>query len=136
MRKKNGYATYSELALLASSVGLVEKSEQGRQAQYAWLAADEKGARAALFSRVAASRVAASAPVQARQVGYLRRKQGSAAGIQTYRPINAAEAQAMRTGDRLTHPFKVPRSVGAAGLRLLGRRRRTSSTAACPSRTT
>lgn len=60
MRKQNGTATVGQLAILASSVGLVEKSEQGRQAYAAWFANDPKAARAALFTRVAARRAAAS----------------------------------------------------------------------------
>ncbi len=51
----------SELAILAGSVGLVENTEDGRKAFSAWLACDQKAARAALFKRVAARRAAASA---------------------------------------------------------------------------
>lgn len=77
MRKRNGTATVEQLAVLASSVGLVDKSEQGRKAYAAWFANDPKAARKALFSRVAERRVAASgaksaapasgAPAQAKQ---------------------------------------------------------------------
>jgi hypothetical protein len=62
MRKQdNGMTTHRELAILAASVGLVEKTDEGRQAFTAWLTNDNKAARKALFSRVAAQRVAASA---------------------------------------------------------------------------
>lgn len=64
-KRRNGTTTVSELAILASSVGLVEKSEQGRQAYCAWYANDQKAARAELFKRVAARRVAASAQAAA-----------------------------------------------------------------------
>lgn len=53
--------TFAELAILASSVGLVENSEAGRQAFTAWLAKDQKTARKELFAKVNARRVAASA---------------------------------------------------------------------------
>lgn len=61
MRKQNGTATVKELAILAGSSGLVANTEDGRQAFAAWWANDPKAARAALFTRVAARRVAASA---------------------------------------------------------------------------
>jgi hypothetical protein len=60
-RQDNGTTTVRELAILAASVGLVEKTDEGKQAFTAWLANDEKAARKALFSRVAAQRVFASA---------------------------------------------------------------------------
>lgn len=66
MRKQaNGTATVDQLAILASSVGIVEKSEQGRQAYCAWYANSPKEARAEVFRRVAARRVAASAKAAA-----------------------------------------------------------------------
>lgn len=61
MRTQNGTTTVKELAILASSCGLVEKSEHGRQAFAAWFANDPKAARKELFTRVAARRVTASA---------------------------------------------------------------------------
>lgn len=62
MRKQtNGTTTIGELAILAGSIGLVENTEDGRQAFSAWWANDKAAARKALFSRVAARRVAASA---------------------------------------------------------------------------
>ena len=64
-KRRNGTTTVGELAILASSVGLVEKSEQGRQAFCAWYANDQKAARAELFKRVAARRVQASAKASA-----------------------------------------------------------------------
>jgi hypothetical protein len=82
MPKKNGSATYDQLAILASSVGLVEKTDEGRQAFVAWLSTDQKAARKALFGRVAARRVAASGT----------------------RSITAAEAQAARSGEPTTYP--------------------------------
>ncbi len=100
MRKKNGTAKLGDLAILASSVGLVEQSEQGQQAFCAWLATDPKAARRALFARVAARR--------------------------------AASAQAARTGHRPSHPYRVPCSVGAAGLRLLGPGQQASTAANAP----
>lgn len=77
MRKQNGTATVKELAILAGSTGLVANTEDGRQAFAAWWANDSKAARAALFSRVAARRVAASAaktaaPAQEYPRGWLR----------------------------------------------------------------
>ena len=53
-------ATRQELAILAGRSGLVANNEEGRQAFAAWLATDNEAARAALFGRVAANRVAAS----------------------------------------------------------------------------
>jgi hypothetical protein len=64
-KRRNGTTTVGELAVLASSVGLVEKSEQGRQAFCAWYANDAKAARAEVFRRVSARRVAASAKAAA-----------------------------------------------------------------------
>lgn len=83
-RKQNSTTTVGELAILASSCGLVARDEQGRQAYVAWHANDPKAARAALFTRVAARRVAASAAKSAasakeypaswaRQSGYITR---------------------------------------------------------------
>lgn len=80
MRKQNGTTTYGELAILASSVGLVEKTDEGHDAFVAWLANDPKAARKAVFTRVAARRVAASAaksappaaPAQEYPRGWLR----------------------------------------------------------------
>lgn len=60
MPKQNGTATVGQLAILASSCGLVANTAEGRQAYAAWLANDPKAARKALFTRVAARRVAAS----------------------------------------------------------------------------
>jgi hypothetical protein len=93
---KNGTATASELAILASSCGLVENTSEGRQAFSAWLAKDQKAARKALFTRVAARR--AQAP--------------------THRPINAAEAQALRSGESTRYPqsWTQGRSLGAASV--------------------
>ena len=45
MRTQNGTTTVKELAVLAGSCGLVEKSEHGRQAFAAWFANDPKAAR-------------------------------------------------------------------------------------------
>ena len=93
MRKQNGTATRDELAILASSCGLVENSEQGRQAFCAWWANDQKAARKALFTRVAARR----------------------AGI---RSITAAERQAVATGQPTEHGMRVQhRSTGASVVR-------------------
>lgn len=61
MRKQNGTTTVTELSQLAASVGLVENSENGRQAFSAWYATDAKAARKAVFAKTAARRVAASA---------------------------------------------------------------------------
>ncbi len=61
MRKQNGTTTVKELAILAGSSGLVANAEDGRQAFCAWWAKDQKAARNALFTPVAARRVAASA---------------------------------------------------------------------------
>lgn len=47
MHKKNGVQV-CDLAVLASSVGLVENSDDGRQAFCAWWANDNKAARKAL----------------------------------------------------------------------------------------
>jgi hypothetical protein len=60
MSKRSG-ATAQELAILAGSCGLVANTEDGRRAFSAWLAQDQKAARKALFTRVAARRAAASA---------------------------------------------------------------------------
>jgi hypothetical protein len=60
-RQDDGKTTVRELAILASNCGLVDKSDEGKRAFTAWLANDPKAARKALFSRVAAQRVAASA---------------------------------------------------------------------------
>jgi hypothetical protein len=57
----DGTTTVAELSILASSCGLVENTDDGRQAFSAWWANDPKAARKALFTRVAARRVAASA---------------------------------------------------------------------------
>ena len=103
-KQTDGTTTIGELAILASSVGLVEKSDDGRQAFSAWWANDPKAARKALFSRVAARRVAAS-------------------GI---RSITAAERQAAATGQPIEHGMRVPRSIGASVLR--GARRATGQT--------
>lgn len=69
-------ATRQELAILAGRSGLVANNEEGRQAFAAWLATDNKAARAALFGRVAANRVAASrktaAPAKKYPAGWLR----------------------------------------------------------------
>lgn len=94
-------ATYGELAVLASSVGLVEKSEAGRQAFVAWMSSDLAGARKALFQRVETRRVAAAK-----------------AKAPAYRPINAAEAQALRTGESTRYPqhWTNGRSLGAASV--------------------
>lgn len=64
---KNPNTTVGELAILASSVGLVEKSQDGRTAFAAWWAADQAGARKALFARVEARRVAAAKPAPTRK---------------------------------------------------------------------
>jgi hypothetical protein len=57
-----------DLAVLAGAVGLVEKSQEGQDAFLAWWNIDQKAARKALFSRVAARRAQASArQAQARQ---------------------------------------------------------------------
>jgi len=98
-RKKNGSATYNELAVLASAVGLVENTDEGRKAFTAWMSSDLKAARKALFSRVATRRAAASA-----------------AKAPTHRPINAAEAQGLRTGESTRYPqaWAKGRSLGAA----------------------
>ncbi len=78
LRKQNGTTTVKELAILAGSSGLVANTEDGRQAFCAWWANDPKAARKALFSRVAARRVAASAaavptsPPQEYPRGWLR----------------------------------------------------------------
>jgi len=94
-------ATYAELAILASSCGLVENSEAGRQAFVAWMSSDLKAARKALFNRVSARRLEA---------------QKAAAKHPAYRPINAAEAQALRTGESTRYPqhWAQGRSLGAA----------------------
>lgn len=94
MPKKNGTATYGELAILASSVGLVDKTEEGRAAFVAWLGTDQKAARKALFTRVAARR-AATPP----------------------RPITAAERQAAASGHPTTHGMRIPRSSGPSVVR-------------------
>jgi hypothetical protein len=94
MPKKNGTATYDQLAILASSVGLVEKTDEGRQAFVAWLSTDQKAARKALFGRVAARR--------------------AASGV---RSITAAERQAAASGHPTHHGMRVPRSVGASVVR-------------------
>lgn len=70
MRKQKTAPTFSELAILASSCGLVENSEAGRQAFTAWLAKDQKGARKALFTRIDARRVAAAKKAQAPATQY------------------------------------------------------------------
>lgn len=97
-RRQNGTITVPELAILASNVGLVENTEQGRQAFVAWFATDQKAARAAVFARAAARRVAAS-------------------GV---RSITAAERQAAASGHPTTHGMRVPRSSGPSVVRSSG----------------
>lgn len=94
MRKQNGTVSYEHLAILAGSVGLVENTEDGRQAFTAWLGKDLKAARKALFTRVAARRVAASAKAS--------------------RSMTAAEAQAGRTGHPTTYPAAWARQARSA----------------------
>jgi hypothetical protein len=124
--------TYAELAILAGSVGVTANTEAGRQVFVDWLKVDQTAARAALFSRVAARRVAASAakaaaaPVEQYPAGWL-----AAAGVQrrpspsgvtsapapAHRPINAAEHSALLTGESTRYPAswdKTSRSQGAA----------------------
>lgn len=60
-KQTDGTTTVGELAILASNVGLVEQSDEGRQAFLAWYANDAKAARKAVFSKAAARRVQASA---------------------------------------------------------------------------
>ncbi len=78
MRKQSGVKV-GDLAVLAGTVGLVEKSQEGEDAFLAWWNKDQKAARAALFSRVSARRVAAAnaakaaaAPAQEYPRGWLR----------------------------------------------------------------
>jgi len=59
MPKNDRTTTFAELAILASSCGLVSNDDQGRQAFTAWLAKDQKAARKALFTRIDARRAAA-----------------------------------------------------------------------------
>jgi hypothetical protein len=94
-RRQNGTTTVPELAILASNVGLVEDTEQGRQAFTAWYATDQKAARAALFARAAARRVAAS----------------------VIRSVTAAERQAAASGHPTNHGMRVPRSAGPSVVR-------------------
>lgn len=65
MRKRSSGIKVNDLAVLAGSVGLVEKSDDGKQAFLAWYANDQKACRKALFARVEARRVAASATAAA-----------------------------------------------------------------------
>lgn len=88
-----------DLAVLASSVGLVENSDDGRQAFCAWFANDQKAARKALFSRVAARRAAAAKTAPA------------------HRTITAAERQAAASGHPTTHGMRIPRSSGPSVVR-------------------
>lgn len=93
MGKGNSRTTVGDLAVLAGAVGLVEKSPQGEDAFVAWWNQDQKGARAALFSRVAARRAAAAKP----------------------RTPTAAEAQAARSGEPTDYPaWMGRRQAGAA----------------------
>lgn len=69
---KRATVTTQELAILASSCGLVANTDDGRQAFTAWLAKDQKAARKALFTRVAARRAAASAAAKASASPYPR----------------------------------------------------------------
>jgi ABC-type phosphate/phosphonate transport system substrate-binding protein len=102
-KRTNGTTTVGELAILASSVGLVEKSESGRQAFCAWYAVDQKAARKELFSRVAARRVAASASKAAAastastSAGLYPRGWLAAAGVRARRSKGARITEA---GDR------------------------------------
>lgn len=65
MSRAKSTTTVGELAILAASCGLVANTDDGRKAFCAWYANDQKAARKALFSRVAARRVAASAKAAA-----------------------------------------------------------------------
>ncbi len=53
--------TVLDLARLAGTVGLCPNTDEGRSAFTAWMARDPKPARKAIFDRVEARRVAASA---------------------------------------------------------------------------
>lgn len=94
-RSNSSGVTFGDLAVLAGSVGLVANDAEGREAFVAWLAKDQKAARAALFSRVAARREAAAKAKP--------------------RTITAAEAQAARTGEPTDYPaWMGRRQAGAA----------------------
>lgn len=97
--RKNGTASKDELVMLASKIGVTSDTDQGRAAFSAYLSTAPKEARRVLFTRVAA-----------------RRAQASAAKAPTHRPINAAEAQALRTGESTRYPeaWAKGRSLGAA----------------------
>ncbi|MCU1391100.1 MAG: hypothetical protein JWL72_4438 [Ilumatobacteraceae bacterium] len=83
-----------ELAILAGKSGLVANTIEGKQAFSAWLANDHMAARKALFSRVAAQRVAAAAPkVLAERV---------AAAPPTKYPTNWLRAAGVRAGGSRT----------------------------------
>ena len=83
-----------DLAVLAGTVGLVDNSDDGRNAFLAWYANDQRAARKALFSRVEARRVAAAS---------------------TPRTITAAEAQAARSGESTNYPANwTPRGAAAS----------------------
>ncbi len=98
MRNPNAWATREELSILASRVGLVDESDAGRASFAAWLGTDQQAARKALFGRVAAQRVAASA-TQARSIS---------ARV-------AAEAPAASTGGPTAYPagWAKSRAIGA-----------------------
>jgi hypothetical protein len=102
MRKPSGVKV-GDLAVLAGTVGLVEKSPDGEDAFLAWWNQDQKGARAALFSRVSARRAAAAA----------------AAPKGAPRSMTAAEAQAGRSGEPTDYPAWMgrPKAGAAASVR-------------------
>lgn len=92
--------TWGELAVLAGTVGLVEKSQEGQDAFVSWWKSDPKAARAALFSRVVARRAAA-------------------AKASSPRTPTAAEAQAARSGEPTDYPSWMggPKAGAAARVR-------------------
>lgn len=98
MRKQKTAPTFSELAILASSCGLVENSEAGRQAFTAWLGKDQKGARKALFTRIDARRVAAAKKAQAPATQY-------PSGWRRAAGIDASAATAPATATATTKPY-------------------------------
>lgn len=99
--KQGSGVTVGDMAVLAANVGLVEASEQGKQAFLAWWNADQKAARGALFSRVEARRVAA------------------ANAAPKPRTMTAAEAQAGRSGEPTDYPSWMgrPKRGAAASVR-------------------
>lgn len=114
--KTDGTTTVKELAILASSCGLVEKSDEGRKAFEAWWANDPKAARKALFSRVAARRVAASAAkAQAPATQY-------PSGWRRPAGIGAPAAQATATPATKKYPGNWLRGSAIPGPRVNGTR--------------